>query len=396
MTMLRFAPVALTICWSFQSSFAAVTVTVKNNLNIARESETVVLQWSELSPTLGKVKSDHVVVRDSAGKEVVAQPIFFHGQKKGADEFIFQSDFSPNQTQVFTIQAGLPAPYEPKVFGRWVPERNDDFGWENDRIAYRIYGPLLEKVEPGCSGVDVWPKRTRNLIINKWYQLAQSINEGYYHSDHGEGLDCYKVLHAQGCGGTAIWSDGKRFTTGIKGWKTEKVLANGPLRLIFELTYDPIDVNGIQVSETKRVTLDAGQNLNHYQSTFIADKPDPDLTIALGVMKHPDRPGKKSMHKDEGWMTYWDAGDASALSKDNGNVGCAVVVDPSLLKDMVEADDHLLALTKAESGSPVNFWAGAGWDKSGDFKTSEDWDNYNQQWAQRIQSPLNISISDSK
>jgi hypothetical protein len=95
-------------------------------------------------------------------------------------------------------------------------------------------------------------------------------------------------------------------------------------------------------------------------------------------------------------MTYWDAGDASALSKDNGNVGCAVVVDPSLLKDMIEADDHLLALTKAESGSPVSFWAGAGWDKSGDFKTSEDWDNYNQQWAQRIQSPLNISISDSK
>src|SRR5581483_10814640 len=178
------------------------------------------------------------------------QPVFPDGQqKKPADYLVFQSDFAPGQEKTFILKPGTPAPYEPKVYCRWVPERLDDFAWENDRIAYRIYGPALEIVEPACSGVDVWPKRTRNLIVNKWYQLAQSINANYYHTDHGEGLDCYKVAHAQGCGGTSIWADGKRFTTGIKGWKTQRVIANGPVRLIFELTYDPIDVNGVAVSE---------------------------------------------------------------------------------------------------------------------------------------------------
>ena len=180
MKPLRSTTVAWVMLCMAQPVFAAVTVTVKNDLKIPRDSETVVLQWRELSAALGKVKPDHVVVQDSDGKPIVAQPIFFNGQKKGADELVFQADFLPDQTREFTIKPGLPEPYDPKVYGRWVPERDDDFAWENDRIAYRIYGPLLEKVEPGSSGVDVWPKRTRNLIVNKWYQMAQSINDGYY------------------------------------------------------------------------------------------------------------------------------------------------------------------------------------------------------------------------
>ena len=34
---------------------------------------------------------------------------------------------------------------------------------------------------------------------------------------------------------------------------------------VFELTDEPFDVNGISVTETKRITLDAGQNLDHFQ-----------------------------------------------------------------------------------------------------------------------------------
>jgi pectinesterase len=394
----RLVPLAALLAFlnAVQLSGADVAIAVKNDLPMARPSETIVLQWADLSPVLGKTKADRVIVLDSDGKQVAAQPIFFHGQKKPADQLVFQADFAPGQQRTFTIKPGIPAPYDPKVYGRWVPERNDDYAWENDRIAYRIYGPLLEKVEPACSGVDVWPKKTRGLIINKWYQLAQSINQNYYHTDHGEGLDCYKVGHEQGCGGTAIWSDGKKFTTGTKGWQKQKTIANGPVRLIFELTYDPIDVNGIKISEIKRVTLDAGQNLNHYECTFTTDKPDPDLTIAPGIMEHADRPCTTAMHKDQGWMTNWDAGDTSPATKDNGHVGVSLVIDPAAIKDMMESDGHLLVLTKATSGIPVSFWSGAGWDRSGDFATSKDWDDYNQQWARRIGSPLKITISNLK
>jgi hypothetical protein len=377
----------------------AVTVTVKNDLDIARPSETVTLDWADVAKLMPMARADHVVVSDAQGKDVVAQPIFFHGQKKPADQFVFQTDFAPNETKTFTLAAGTPAPYQPKVYGRWIPERHDDFAWENDRIAYRIYGPELEIVEPGSSGVDVWPKRTRELIVNKWYQLAQSINDGYYHIDRGEGLDCYKVGKGQGCGGTAILSDGKRLTTGIKGWKTQKVLANGPIRLVFELTYAPIDVNGVGVSEVKRITLDAGQNLNHYQSTFTADKPIDNLQIMSGIVEHQDRPFEKETHKEAGWMTVWDKGDANgektppASSAPSGHVGCAVIMAPAQVVDTVEMDHNLEMVSKATSGEPVNFWAGAGWDKSGDFSSYKDWDDYVTQWASRVASPLKISIA---
>ena len=46
-----------------------------------------------------------------------------------------------------------------------------------------------------------------------------------------------------------------------------RVLANGPIRVMFELTYEPFDVNGVMVSEVKRIRLDAGQNLDHFRAT---------------------------------------------------------------------------------------------------------------------------------
>lgn len=375
----------------------AATVSATNPADIACPADTVTVNWADLAHLLPpKTRADRVVVTDSAGKLVVCQPIFFHGQKQGADELVFQSDFAPGETKTFTVEPGQPAPYEPHVYGRWVPEREDDFGWENDKIAYRIYGPKLEIDEPAGSGVDVWPKRTSRLVINKWYQLAQSINGGYYHIDHGEGLDCYKVGKGQGCGGTALWIDNKRLTTGIHGWKTQKVIANGPIRLIFELTYAPIDVNGVGVSETKRVTLDAGQHFNHFQSTFTADGAPANLQVLSGIVEHQDRPYHIQMHKDEGWMTYWDAGDGPGetrppASAPDGHVGCAVIMPAEQVTGTFEADHNMEMSTPLRTDKPVNFWAGAGWDKSG-FADYAAWNAYVGDWAKRIDAPLKVSV----
>ena len=46
----------------------------------------------------------------------------------------------------------------------------DDFAWENDKIAFRMYGPALEADGEVSSGIDVWSKSTPRLVINDWYQ----------------------------------------------------------------------------------------------------------------------------------------------------------------------------------------------------------------------------------
>jgi len=71
-----------------------------------------------------------------------------------------------------------------------VKERFDDFAWENDRIAQRVYGPALMTTSFGpltSSAVDLWPKRTSRLIINDWYMAD------HYHVDMGDGAAIFML-----------------------------------------------------------------------------------------------------------------------------------------------------------------------------------------------------------
>ena len=89
-------------------------------------------------------------------------------------------------------QATKPAETAPerKVMARFVPERSDDFVFENNFIAGRLYGQALEG-NPTSPGIDIWVKMPGKLVADEWYAAAQQEPE-YYHHNHG-GKDCYKV-----------------------------------------------------------------------------------------------------------------------------------------------------------------------------------------------------------
>lgn len=389
-TLLTTAGVAILTAVGVAS--AAQTVTVTNPLNTDRPAQSIVLPWAQVAKVLPGAKPDRVLVTDPTGRVLQAQPVHLPGKRLANEQLVFQSNFGPNQSKIFTLSKGNPAPYVPMVYCRWIPERLDDFAWESDKIGFRAYGPALEKVEPASSGVDVWVKRTPALIVNEWYQLAQSINGGYYHVDHGQGCDCYKVGHGQGCGGTALWLNGKRLTTGIKGWQQQRVIANGPIRVVFELTLAPIDVNGVPVTEIKRITLDAGSNFNHFHSTFASPGHEGmPITVAVGVQEHPHRPFQKTFMPNQNWMDYWDAGD-SPHGVNNGHIGTAAVFHPGQVTKMIDADHTLLALIPTKVGQTVDFYAGAGWDKSGQFPDKAAWDDYVAATAGRVASPIVVKF----
>src|SRR5262245_22958409 len=145
----------------------AATVTAKNGLDIARPSETIEVQWKDVAAALPDAKADNVRVSEG-GKMLMSQPIDMDGD--GTPEWlIFQSNFAPGESKTFALSTGaLPAP-KVMVMARHVPERYDDFAFENDRVGFRIYGKALETVEPGSSGIDTWQKNTRELVMDKWY-----------------------------------------------------------------------------------------------------------------------------------------------------------------------------------------------------------------------------------
>ena len=94
---------------------------------------------------------------------------------------------------------------QPKVYGRYVPERKDDFAWENEYAAFRMYGPALRPENPS-NGVDLWLKATPELIVDSFYYREHVLGKPY-HINYGKGLDCYKVGHTCGAGGLVVMVD---------------------------------------------------------------------------------------------------------------------------------------------------------------------------------------------
>ena len=379
-----------------------VVVTVANDSALERPAETIVVPYDEVVHLLGGVPSIyHLAVRDAAtGQLIPSQVTNFlpNVRPPRYDEILFQHDFAAGEKAArFTIEkTELPgAPFPSKVFARYVPERLDDFAWENDRIAHRIYGPALaDPAKAGksllvTSGIDVWVKKVRYPIVDRWYVKGHDS----YHTDTGEGLDTYAVGTGRGCGGTGVW-DGHRLYVG-GNYEAWTVLANGPVRAVFELTYAPwVAGNGQIVTERKRFTVDAGHNLDFMESTFTIAGGGGEATVAVGIVDPPDAKNAgvitdTDLHRLTMWQTY----------PKSGSVGCGVVLDPSArFAGFAEGEsdgklNNRLVLAKVKSGETLRYLSGAGWDRSGDFADQASWEAYVAAWARRLAAPVKVTVA---
>jgi hypothetical protein len=368
------------------SEAAQVTVQAANRLPIARPCQTLELTRAQLS-SLGAKDLSMVHVKDSTGAEVLCQAVdtdldAYHKP----DIVIFQADFAPNETKSFLVSTGprqVHSKDQFKAAGRFVRERFDDFAWENDRIAHRMYGKALETWagEPLTSStVDIWSKRTPRLVINDWY-LAED-----YHADHGEGADFYSAGQSRGCGGTGIWDADKLWTS--RNFTNSRVLASGPIRVLFELEYEPFDVNGTKIRETKRIWLDAGNQLGRFQNTYKWDTGEPGRVPVVGIGIRKTAGAAKAFDSARGILQGWEP-----MAKNAGMQGVGVLANPEDLQG--ERDDQLnyLILAKCRPGPTVTYWAGFCWDKAGLITTSEAWKSYLASFAQGLTSPIAVTVT---
>lgn len=356
-------------------------IVVKNTLDLPRTGETVAVPSGTASGLSPAELSKTAVVDEATGKAVLSQAVDSDGDGKH-DLLVFQTDFAAGETRKFVLKPGERAPYRKedfRVYGRFARERYDDFAWENDKVAHRTYGPALEtwQAEPLTSStIDVWCKRTARLVVNDWYMVDD------YHRDTGEGADFYSAGKSRGAGGSGVWKDGRLFVA--KNFRQSRVLAAGPIRLVFELTYEAWDAGGAKVSEVKRVTLDAGSRFNRFETFYSVDGGSP-VAHAPGLKKAVGAAIR--VEKADGTVRSWEP-----IKGDNGNLGLALVVDPVVLADVVEADGNVLVVGKPTAARPVVHWAGSAWDRAGEVKSAEEWDRTIADSAKKLRSPLKIEI----
>lgn len=366
-------------------SFAdQLTVTTVNKLQIARPNQTIELSKKDLAGVSADLERIHV--KDSNGKELVCQAVDTDFDALHTpDVVIFQADFAPGETKTFVVSSGGKHEFKKedfKAFGRFNRERFDDFAWENDRIAHRTYGKALEtwEGEPlSSSTIDIWSKRTPRMVINEWYMLDN------YHSDAGDGADFYSAGTSRGCGGNGLWAADRLWIS--RNFVSSRVLANGPIRVMFELDYEPFEVNGVSVAETKRISLDAGQNLDHFQSTYkVYSLKKQALVTGIGLKKVSGE--QMEAHSDRGWFVKWEK-----MEKNAGNQGLAIVIDPKLFEKQTEDKLNQLVLVKVPESGVVSYWAGFFWDKAGQFSDFSGWKQYVDEFAQSVASPIEVSVT---
>lgn len=305
--------------------------------------------------------------------------------KEGKVHWVQQVGKSPDpvqesDTQLYGVGAVLLAAAEmlkwqsdeqrktPIAYGRYVPERDDDFTWENDKVAFRVYGPAGPKTGQN-SGVDNWFKKVDYPVINKWY--ADYLNGGSYHKNTGEGYDPYHVGQSRGTGGSAVWIDGKSYAANT--YKSYKVLKNGQDEVVFTLQYEWQTPLGL-VAETKTISLALGQQLYHSSSVFTLDGKPASLPIAIGITTH-DEKAKVSFDQNLGWISAWE-------TIDDFGVGTGVKVAPAIIKDILHIpsdkkdQSHIWIITQSDTQGKLAYQAGFAWEAAGDILTREEWHRY--------------------
>jgi hypothetical protein len=362
---------------------------VSNPMNVDRTEEVIEIPLDQVASHLHfpVAQLPSLIATDARTKQRV--PSQLYSNRPGADPdallLLVKLPAKGAMDVAFTLDPAAP-PQEPLVFGRAIAERKDDFAWENKVVAYRIYGPALETTGEISSGIDVWSKRIPNFVVNSFYkqdhEAAVTHNPALsYHNDNGIGLDSYDVGPSRGCGGTAVWADGK--LTVSKNYTVAKILAAGPIRFAFEVSYAPWLAAGRMVAETKRITLDAGSHLNKIVSTFTFNGGSP-LDLAAGIAIHEG--GIATLPSGGSIAAVWD----TPQKPPAGRIATGLVSLHAEHATTTTAANHALMIFNRHSGESFTYFAGSGWSKA-DMPTPEDWDAYLIRFEELQKHPVAVT-----
>lgn len=383
-------------------SKASFTVIV-NNSEKRQRNEVVELCADSVAAKLGISRGRLFRVVNAVGKEVPYQ-LTYDGK------VLIEATVRPNGTAQFMIEKGIPQIFPAVAYGRMYPERVDDIAWENDRSAYRCYGPALQRTGETSYGNDVWVKNIPSLVNEDRYYMEDVNNpvvaslrktdpakahalemKTSYHYDQGNGLDCYKVGPTLGCGTPAL-IDGDNITFPYC-YSDYELLDNGPLRFTVHLKYNPLSYHGDDnVVEHRILSLDKGSNFNKMVVWYEnLTKP---VDVASGVVIHTEDTENLVLGKN--YVQYADPTDnpdgqnfqifVAAIFPQEG-VQTRFVPYSGTAKGV---SGHALGILKNYSnGECFTYYFGSAWSKY-DCYTQNEWQLRVDSFISSLATPLKV------
>ncbi|OUL61685.1 DUF4861 domain-containing protein [Flavobacterium sp. AJR] len=351
------------------------TITIQNNSAQERKEAVVAIKWTTVLSRYPQIDTANFVVINQATKKQVLFQLEHRGLSS-IQNLLVQVNAKAKESLTLVIQKGKPETFATKTYARYVPERKDDFAWENDKIAFRAYGKAIENTKEDASGFDVWVKRSDKMVINERYKI------GNYHIDSGNGMDYYHVGPTLGAGNMAPYvNDSIRYSGNYRKWL---VLDNGPLRSTFQLTYDTWIAGGIEVKATKIISIDAGSQLNRVENTYTFNGNKP-MEVVVGLSKRPEA-GVISLNEQQGIMGYWEP-----TFGEDGTTGVGSILTTPV-KSMWVDKTQILGKTTVVNNEPIVYYTGAAWNKAGKITDAKQWFTYLDNFYQQLKNPLIVKV----
>ena len=253
-----------------------------------------------------------------------------------------------------------------KVYGRYVPERKDDFAWENEYAAFRMYGAALKPENPS-NGVDLWLKNSPALVVDTMYGRELKDHRPY-HINYDGNLDCYKVGHTCGAGGLVVIADGKTWIGGpYDRWE---IMEQTPERFVFRLEYDSLLVAGQILQEAITITAEAGQMMNRAEVVLTANDANDEMMQMLvggGIYLHDTIDEVEYIDADIIRYTEDALSDKTAAKMNydhNGSTSQGRVTITVRTPDATQTgiqDGNLIAVRPYILGDTLSYYFGATW-----------------------------------
>jgi hypothetical protein len=256
------------------------------------------------------------------------------------------------------------------VDARHVPERMDDFVWENDCFGARAYGPGVSQPPPKgeglvSSGFDVFNKAIPDIMMAD--ALVRGVREKIsYHKNNGRGFDNYKVSTGRGVGGIGM-KDAKGNWCYEGNWRNCRVLEKTCDRAVFELEYANYTVRGTIEKGVPFCRFDVRPNKGRKQMPLMGP--------GLDISQKRNHNGALAVDPKAGYVANWEPADGA-----NGHVMSAIILPGggTLALDATESL-HLLQ-TKAS----FTFYAGASWSGAGKWRNAVEWHDCVKKFAARF------------
>ena len=317
-------------------------------------------------------------------------------------KLLIEAAVRPQGTARFRIVSGEPPVFPTVCHGALHPERKDDLAWENDRGAYRVYGPALGRTGERSFGIDVWTKNTPDLVVDDRYYIEdvvmmptvdslRRVNRqrgdslyriNSYHHDHGKGLDPYKVGATLGCGAPALML-GDSIVMPYT-FRDYKILDDGPLRFTVHLIYNKVRVREEEIEEHRIIQLDKQSNFN--SMTVWYEGLSSTVGFCSGVVIQREDPEPVVLGPN--YVYYTDP-------TDQPNVHQAPLYVAALFPNgTVETRNHLghaLGVLSDYHGERYTYYFGSAWSKY-DVRTPEEWKARIEWYLRGLQVPLQVTV----